>query len=143
MAPRSAQGERRTVGLFSLAIGAVLLVLILARGQQAAREGNQELRNDTYWVLVSPLVFSGFGIYLLRTPGRSNNRRDAVRTPRPAAQLQRTVTSARREAEQSQQSVNAAGIQAEQRLAEARLELAALQTAAASSEQRLQQARPF
>ena len=102
MAPRSAQGERRTVGLFSLAIGAVLLVLILARGQQAAREGNQELRNDTYWVLVSPLVFSGFGIYLLRTPGRSNNRRDAVRTPRPPAQLQRTVTSARREAEQSQ-----------------------------------------
>ena len=128
------------MGLFSLAIGAVLLVLILARGQQAAREGNQELRNDTYWVLVSPLVFSGFGIYLLRTPGRGTNRRDALRSPRPPAQLQRTVSSARRDAEQSQQAVSTAAIETEQRLAEARRELAELQATAASSEQRLQQA---
>lgn len=140
MAPRSGQGERRTIGLFSLTIGAVLLVLILARGQQAAREGNQELRNDTYWVLVSPLVFSGFGLYLLRTPGRGTGRREAGRAVRPPTELQRSVSSAQLEAQQSQQRLEGATAEAEQRLGEARRELEALRAAAAAGEQRLQQA---
>ena len=91
------------VGLFSLTIGAVLLVLILLRGQQAAREGNQELRNDTYWVLVSPLVFAGFGVYLLRHPGRSGSGRRPFPAPLPPPpQLQRSIQTARHEAEQSE-----------------------------------------
>ena len=53
--PRSSLSERQMVGLFSLGLGLVLFLLILMRGQQAAREGNQEISNDTYWVLVSPL----------------------------------------------------------------------------------------
>ena len=56
------------VGLFSLGLGVVLFLLILMRGQQAAREGNQEFSNDTYWVLVSPLVFSAFGVVWLPSP---------------------------------------------------------------------------
>jgi len=56
------------LGLFSLGLGVVLFVVILMRGQQAAREGNQEISKDTYWVLVAPLVFSAFGVVLLRSP---------------------------------------------------------------------------
>ena len=103
------------VGLFSLGIGIVLLALILLRGQQAAREGNQELRNDTYWVLVSPLVFSGFGLYLLRNPGPGRRGSLPVRPPQPTPQLQRRVSAARREAEQSQQQLMVAGGEADRR----------------------------
>ncbi|MFM2081027.1 MAG: hypothetical protein RLZZ219_1709 [Cyanobacteriota bacterium] len=136
--PPSAPGERRTIGLFSLILGMALLVLILARGQQAAREGNQELRNDTYWVLVSPLVFSGFGLYLLSGSGRAAGRGGSL--PRPPAPLQRSLGQARREAERSEQAVGAIGSDAEQRLAAARRELAGARADAEGSEQRLRQA---
>lgn len=133
------RSERRMVGLFSLTIGAVLLVLILLRGQQAAREGNQELRNDTYWVLVSPLVFAGFGVYLLRHPGRSGSGR----RPFPAAfpeplspppQLQRSIQTARREAEQSQQDLASACAVLDRSLMQARQDLASAEARAAQSE---------
>lgn len=81
--PRSNRSERQLVGLFSLGLGVLLLVLILVRGQQAAREGNQEVRNDTYWVLVSPLVFSAFGVTLLRAPKGRAARRGSRRVEQP------------------------------------------------------------
>ena len=133
------RSERRMVGLFSLTIGAVLLVLILLRGQQAAREGNQELRNDTYWVLVSPLVFAGFGVYLLRHPGRSGSGRRPFPAPFPAPlspppQLQRSIQTARREAEQSQQDLASAGAVLDRSLMQARQDLASVEARAAQSE---------
>jgi len=136
MAPRSAQGERRAIGLFSLTIGAVLLVLILARGQQAAREGNQELRNDTYWVLVSPLVFSGFGLYLLRTPAKGARRPTGTIPPPPA--VERSVSTARREAERSVQAITNTSAQAEQRLVELQQALTTAQARITASDQQLQ-----
>lgn len=63
--------DRRLLGVFSLGLGLVLFVLILVRGQQAADAGNPQLRNDSYWMLVSPLVFSVFGIQLIRRPART------------------------------------------------------------------------
>lgn len=129
------RSERRMVGLFSLTIGAVLLVLILLRGQQAAREGNQELRNDTYWVLVSPLVFAGFGVYLLRHPGRSGSGRRPFPAPlSPPPQLQRSIQTARREAEQSQQDLASAGAVLDRSLMQARQDLASVEARAAQSE---------
>ena len=133
------RSERRMVGLFSLTIGAVLLVLILLRGQQAAREGNQELRNDTYWVLVSPLVFAGFGVYLLRHPGRSGSGRRPFPAPfpeplSPPPQLQRSIQTARREAEQSQQDLASAGAVLDRSLMQARQDLASAEARAAQSE---------
>ena len=133
------RSERRMVGLFSLTIGAVLLVLILLRGQQAAREGNQELRNDTYWVLVSPLVFAGFGVYLLRHPGRSGSGRRPFPAPFPAPlspppQLQRSIQAARREAEQGQQDLASAGAVLDRSLMQARQDLASAEARAAQSE---------
>lgn len=123
------------VGLFSLTIGAVLLVLILLRGQQAAREGNQELRNDTYWVLVSPLVFAGFGVYLLRHPGRSGSGRRPFPAPLPPPpQLQRSIQTARHEAEQSQQGLASAGAVLDRSLLQARQDLATAEARAAQSE---------
>lgn len=123
------------VGLFSLTIGAVLLVLILLRGQQAAREGNQELRNDTYWVLVSPLVFAGFGVYLLRHPGRSGSGRRPFPAPLPPPpQLQRTIQTARHEAEKSQQGLASAGAVLDRSLLQARQDLATAEARAAQSE---------
>lgn len=54
--PRSSLSERQMVGLFSLGLGVVLFLLILMRGQQAAREGNPEISNDTYWVWWKPIT---------------------------------------------------------------------------------------
>jgi len=127
------------VGLFSLTIGAVRLVLLLVRGQQAAREGNQELRNDTYWGLVSPLVFAGFGVYLLRHPGRSGSGRRPFPAPfpeplSPPPQLQRSIQTARREAEQSQQDLASAGAVLDRSLMQARQDLASAEARAAQSE---------
>ncbi|MDH4406786.1 MAG: hypothetical protein QE276_12380 [Cyanobium sp. D14.bin.5] len=92
--PRSSLSERQMVGLFSLGLGLVLFLLILMRGQQAAREGNQEISNDTYWVLVSPLVFSAFGVLLLRSP-----KAGAGALGRALEQSQRTTQSAQARAE--------------------------------------------
>jgi len=77
--PRSSLSERQMVGLFSLGLGVVLFLLILM----------QEFSNDTYWVLVSPLVFSAFGVVLLRSPKAGAGARG-----RTLEQSQRTTQSA-------------------------------------------------
>ena len=111
--PRSSLSERQMVGLFSLGLGVVLFLLILMRGQQAAREGNQEFSNDTYWVLVSPLVFSAFGVVLLRSPKAGAGARG-----RALVQSQRTTQSA-------QAALARVDEGASQQLAQARAEAAA------------------
>ena len=111
--PRSSLSERQMVGLFSLGLGLVLFLLILMRGQQAAREGNQEFSNDTYWVLVSPLVFSAFGVVLLRSPKAGVGARG-----RALEQSQRTTQSA-------QAALARVDEGASQQLAQARAEAAA------------------
>ena len=111
--PRSSLSERQMVGLFSLGLGVVLFVVILMRGQQAAREGNQEFSNDTYWVLVSPLVFSAFGVVLLRSPKAGAGARG-----RALEQSQRTTQSA-------QAALARVDEGASQQLAQARAEAAA------------------
>ena len=111
--PRSSLSERQMVGLFSLGLGLVLFLLILMRGQQAAREGNQEISNDTYWVLVSPLVFSAFGVLLLRSPKAGAGARG-----RALEQSQRTTQSA-------QAALARVDEGASQQLAQARAEAAA------------------
>ena len=111
--PRSSLSERQMVGLFSLGLGLVLFLLILMRGQQAAREGNQEISNDTYWVLVSPLVFSAFGVVLLRSPKARVGARG-----RALEQSQRTTQSA-------QAALARVDEGASQQLAQARAEAAA------------------
>ena len=110
---RSSLSERQMVGLFSLGLGVVLFLLILMRGQQAAREGNQEISNDTYWVLVSPLVFSAFGVVLLRSPKAGVGARG-----RALEQSQRTTQSA-------QAALSRVDEGASQQLAQARAEAAA------------------
>ena len=110
---RSSLSERQMVGLFSLGLGVVLFLLILMRGQQAAREGNQEFSNDTYWVLVSPLVFSAFGVVLLRSPKAGVGARG-----RALEQSQRTTQSA-------QAALARVDEGASQQLAQARAEAAA------------------
>ena len=111
--PRSSLSERQMVGLFSLGLGVVLFLLILMRGQQAAREGNPEISNDTYWVLVSPLVFSAFGVVLLRSPKAGAGARG-----RALVQSQRTTQSA-------QAALARVDEGASQQLAQARAEAAA------------------
>ena len=110
---RSSLSERQMVGLFSLGLGVVLFLLILMRGQQAAHEGNQEISNDTYWVLVSPLVFSAFGVVLLRSPKAGVGARG-----RALEQSQRTTQSA-------QAALARVDEGASQQLAQARAEAAA------------------
>ncbi|MFM7312402.1 MAG: hypothetical protein ACKO0M_04420, partial [Cyanobium sp.] len=147
--PPGQNGERRALGFFSLGIGLLLFVLILIRGQQAAREGNQELRNDTYWVLVSPLVFSGFGLTMLLGPvrRRAGSRRPAVRSgPESRAaraapvddaipQLQRQVESGERQRQQLQQTLAAAVAESEQQLTAVRGQLAHAEAVARTAEQ--------
>lgn len=116
------------VGLFSLGLGVVLFLLILVRGQQAAREGNQEIRNDTYWVLVSPLVFSAFGVALLRAPkGRppsgSSRRGGAPVVMRP--QVSRALEQSSSTARTAEASLARVEADSRQQLARAREEAAA------------------
>ena len=104
----------------SLVLGVALFALIMMRGQQAEREGNQELRNDTYWVLVSPLVFSGFGLYLLRHPSGSRQRRSRA----AAAALEQRLTQTQ--------------VRAEQQISSAQATLANAQAAATASQRDLE-----
>ena len=138
------------IGLSSLVVGAALIELILL-GQQADREDNQELRNDTYWVLVSQLVFSGFGLYLLRTPSRCRFRAGGSRpaavwapaaepaapSPLAAPEVQRRVREASLEAEQAQRALAAAEQEARQQLEVARQVTSSAQARADAAETRL------
>jgi DNA repair exonuclease SbcCD ATPase subunit len=136
--PSGKPGERWAIGLISTLFGVLLLVLILLRGQQAAREGNQELRNDTYWMLVSPLVFAGFGLYLMRTPAAAAaeaRRRGGGGDAIPARLLQRIESSAR-ETWQRRQSLEAAAAAADQDRAASRGLLREADDGAREAEQR-------
>mgnify|MGYP006280775679 CR=1 FL=1 len=82
--PNRAPTERRIVGMTSLVIGLVLFVLIMLRGQQASQQGNTELRDDVYVMLISPLVFAGFGVFLLRHPDPASGNRRRTAMPQPA-----------------------------------------------------------
>lgn len=130
--PRSSLSERQMVGLFSLGLGVVLFVVILMRGQQAAREGNQEFSNDTYWVLVSPLVFSAFGVVLLRSPKAGAGARG-----RALEQSQRTTHSAQARAEAAAALAALESLQGEQdrTAAEAGAKIRALQAELSAAQQ--------
>ena len=150
--PPGRLSERQSIGLFSLLLGAVLFTLILFRGQQAAREGNQELSRDTYWVLVSPVVFAGFGVVLLRTPrgGAGRQRRQGSVPPaatpsRPAGittppQLRNDLSLAARQSQAAQQALAASAAEAELQLSAARSETAAALASAQAAEARREQA---
>lgn len=137
--PPSSSQERRVLGLFSLGLGVALFALILLRGQQAARDGNQELRNDSYWVLVSPVVFSAFGLSLLRRPSTATARsplqaqrggaRQAV-----AQQLNQSLQSGRELQLQLEQHRR----EQEQALAHLRADARAAREEAASSQRQLE-----
>jgi hypothetical protein len=120
------------VGLFSLGLGVVLFLLILMRGQQAAREGNQEISNDTYWVLVSPLVFSAFGVVLLRSPKAGAGARG-----RALVQSQRTTQSAQARAEAAAALAALESLQGEQdrTAAQAGAKIRALQAELSAAQQ--------
>jgi hypothetical protein len=120
------------VGLFSLGLGVVLFLLILMRGQQAAREGNQEISNDNYWVLVSPLVFSAFGVLLLRSPKAGAGARG-----RALEQSQRTTQSAQARAEAAAALAALMSLQGEQdrTAAQAGAKIRALQAELSAAQQ--------
>lgn len=125
--PRSSLSERQLMGLFSLGLGVVLFLLILMRGQQAAREGNQEISNDTYWVLVSPLVFSAFGVLLLRSPkaGVAVRGRASVQPVVLRPQVRRALEQSQRTTKSAQAAIASLDEGASQQLAQARAEAAA------------------
>ena len=126
--PNSRLSERQMVGLFSLGLGVVLFLLILLRGQQAAREGNQEIRNDTYWVLVSPLVFSAFGLALLRTPksgGQGRGGRNAGQPVVMRPQINRALEKSSSYARTAESSLASLEVETRQELVRARAEAAA------------------
>jgi hypothetical protein len=125
--PRSSLSERQMVGLFSLGLGVVLFVVILMRGQQAAREGDQEFSNDTYWVLVSPLVFSAFGVVLLRSPraGAGSRGRASVQPVVMRPQVSRALEQSQRTTQSAQAALARVDEGASQQLAQARAEAAA------------------
>ena len=126
--------DRQSLGLLSLAVGVVLFAVILMRGEQAAREGDVLGRRDTYWVLVSPLVFSVFGVSLLRLPpggGFGGSRR----SPQPVMmrpQVRRAINRSVQTTESAQVALARVENHATQQLAQARQQanatLASVQT---------------
>lgn len=74
--PQPSLDGRRKIALFSLGTGLILLVVIVFNAQKAEREGNEQLRNDSYLALLSPVVFFGIGAKLLQTrPETQRNNR--------------------------------------------------------------------
>ncbi|MFQ6539853.1 MULTISPECIES: hypothetical protein [Aphanothece] len=144
--PSAPQNDRRVLGLFSLALGLVLFLLIVVRGQQAAKEGNPELRNDSYWVLVSPAVFSIVGVMLLRTPRRSAGRKSPLRYGGRAGgqgavdQARQGIQRATSKEQGARELVMAADRDAERQLTRARAEATAARAAAEASQRELEQA---
>ncbi|EDY37896.1 DnaJ domain protein [Cyanobium sp. PCC 7001] len=128
--PRTSQAlkERQLLGWLSLLLALVLCGLIVMRARQAARDGNRELQNDTYWVLVSPVAFSILGVLLLRPsrqrPGssagprlgfgataaaaRSGLDRSSAEAAAATAQLQHLEQSSQRQVQMARSEAEAA-----------------------------------
>ena len=136
--------ERKLVGWASLAISGLLLLMILVRGQQAAHDGNQELRNDAYAVLVSPLALAVMGFFLLRSPRRPKEGDAAAGSLSPLSEpvaIGRTASANRRLGASSSSTSDqelAEAKASEQRL---RASLAAAEARAAQLEQQLEDMR--
>ena len=84
--PQTLTKERKLVGWASLGISGVLLLMILVRGQQAAQDGNHELRDDAYAVLVSPVALGVVGFFLLKSPRRPKRRDGTTGSDGPLAE---------------------------------------------------------
>lgn len=133
--PRSPASDRQALGLFSLGIGVVLFLLIGLRALQAHRDGDQQLRNDSLWVLVSPLVFGGFGLRLITaTPAAGRQPRSDLEPARQALEQAEALAERSRQAAQGQGQR-----QLEAQLQQARAELDASRSASRRLEQQLQQ----
>lgn len=96
--PQPSLDGRRKIALFSLGTGLILLVVIVFNAQKAEREGNEQLRNDSYLALLSPVVFFGIGAKLLQT------RPQTQRTNRAVGQ-RATFTAAEESVRQSQEKI--------------------------------------
>lgn len=139
MLKRPRLNDRRGLGLISLGIGVALFLLIGLRALQAHREGDQQLRNDSLWVLVSPLVFGGFGLRLLTAAPASGGARRARADLDPARRALKQAEALAAAVSDPAQGP-AAHEQLQSQLAELRGELEASRDEAAALERRLQEA---
>jgi predicted nucleic acid-binding Zn-ribbon protein len=135
---RSRRNDLRGLGFVSLGIGVALFLLIGLRALQAHREGDQQLRNDSLWVLVSPLVFGSFGLRLLTAAPASGGARRSRAELEPARRALKQAEALAAAVTDSQQGP--AHEQLQSQLAELRGELAASRDEAAALERRLQEA---
>lgn len=120
---RTPLSDRQSLGLFCLGVGVVLFALILMRGEQAARDGDLQSRRDTYWVLVSPLVFSAFGVSLLRFPQGGPFPIGGRRAPQPVMQrpqVRRALQRSERSTHQAEVSLARLDHDASQKLSRVR-----------------------
>ena len=135
---RSRRNDRRGLGLISLGIGVALFLLIGLRALQAHREGDQQLRNDSLWVLVSPLVFGGFGLRLLTAAPASGGARRSRAALDPARRALKQAEALAAAVPDPQQGPTHEQLQSQ--LAELRGELEASRDEAAALERRLEEA---
>lgn len=91
---RSPDGTQK-IALISLGTGLILLLAILFNAQKAEREGNEQLRNDSYLALISPVVFFGIGGKLLQAKPATQRRNNAKGKQKTLIEAEENINESR------------------------------------------------
>ena len=93
--PNGSPDGTQKIALISLSTGLILLLAILFNAHKAEREGNEQLRNDSYLALISPVVFFGIGGKLLQAKPATQRRNNAKGKQKTLIEAEENINESR------------------------------------------------